>query len=183
MSDWSSMSPEQKARHSARSRAWRKANPEAANAIQRRSDRKNPARVRNSCRRWRLKNVEKDRLRKKAWRAANPHKQAEYHRRRYDADPEAQRARSRSWGRANPDKVNARTSKRRARLKKVAVPLTPQEQAEVIAIYAKARALTELVGEPYHVDHIKPISKGGLHHPSNLQVLRGIDNLRKGNRV
>lgn len=33
-----------------------------------------------------------------------------------------------------------------------------------------------------HVDHIKPLSKGGLHEPSNLQLLTPRDNLRKGSK-
>jgi len=40
--------------------------------------------------------------------------------------------------------------------------------------------MTELTGEAYHVDHKKPLSKGGLHHPDNLQVLLGRENLKKG---
>lgn len=114
------------------------------------------------------------------WHKAHPEKQAEYHNARYYGDPEKERARVRAWGAANPDKVNANTGRRRARKLAQTPPLTPDEQSDIIALYAKARALTELIGEPYHVDHIKPLSKGGLHHPSNLQVLRGVDNLKKG---
>lgn len=37
--------------------------------------------------------------------------------------------------------------------------------------------------EGYHVDHIIPLSKGGLHHQDNLQYLTETDNLRKGNKL
>ena len=33
----------------------------------------------------------------------------------------------------------------------------------------------------YHVDHILPLSKGGLHHPDNLQYLPAVINIKKGN--
>ena len=35
----------------------------------------------------------------------------------------------------------------------------------------------------YEVDHIVPISKGGLHHQDNLQYLTVTENRRKGNRL
>lgn len=34
----------------------------------------------------------------------------------------------------------------------------------------------------WHVDHIKPISKGGLHHEDNLQILTAAINLQKGSK-
>lgn len=37
--------------------------------------------------------------------------------------------------------------------------------------------------EGYEVDHVIPISKGGLHHQSNLQYLTQLDNRRKGNQL
>ena len=36
--------------------------------------------------------------------------------------------------------------------------------------------------EGCEVDHIVPISKGGLHHQDNLQYLPSLENKRKGNR-
>lgn len=35
----------------------------------------------------------------------------------------------------------------------------------------------------YEVDHIIPISKGGLHHQDNLQYLPFLDNRRKSNKL
>ena len=37
--------------------------------------------------------------------------------------------------------------------------------------------------EGYEVDHIIPISKGGLHHQDNLQYLTIFENRSKGNRM
>lgn len=48
------------------------------------------------------------------------------------------------------------------------------------------RALQEIYRncpEGYEVDHIHPISKGGLHEPSNLQYLTRSENARKGNKI
>ena len=35
----------------------------------------------------------------------------------------------------------------------------------------------------YHVDHIVPIAKGGMHHQSNLQIATATWNLSKGSRM
>lgn len=143
-------------------RYWRKANPEKARAIEVRRRAANQKRNAE----WRRKNAQRDVARKAEWYAANSDKS---------------RKRTAEWARRHPERAASHAAKRRARI--AAVPLAAHEQADVIALYAKARALTELTGESYHVDHIKPLAKGGLHHPSNLQVLKGIDNLRKGTRV
>jgi hypothetical protein len=37
--------------------------------------------------------------------------------------------------------------------------------------------------EGYEVDHIVPISKGGLHHQDNLQYLPWLENRRKSNKM
>ena len=108
------------------------------------------------------------------------HREAERHRRA--ANPKKYREADRQLYNTNPGKGRARCAARRARKLNQSPPLTVEQQADIVAFYAKARALTELVGEPYHVDHIKPLSKGGLHHPDNLQVLLGRENLRKGSK-
>jgi 5-methylcytosine-specific restriction endonuclease McrA len=38
------------------------------------------------------------------------------------------------------------------------------------------------LGERFHVDHIVPLSRGGLHAYKNMRVIPAIDNLRKGNK-
>lgn len=35
----------------------------------------------------------------------------------------------------------------------------------------------------FHIDHIKPLSKGGLHTISNIQLLLPIENLKKGSKI
>lgn len=67
---------------------------------------------------------------------------------------------------------------------KLATPdwLTEDHWAQIHAFYREAQALTEATGEEYHVDHIVPLAGKhvcGLHAPWNLQVLRGIENVKK----
>jgi 5-methylcytosine-specific restriction endonuclease McrA len=97
--------------------------------------------------------------------------------------------RNNAYRAANPDKVSSWKSKDRAvnkariladnamRRTKISGKLTP----EIKQIYALRDFYSAMsLGESFHVDHIIPISKGGKHIASNLQVLTAIDNLRKG---
>jgi len=72
--------------------------------------------------------------------------------------------------------------KKRDAMRRGAFPrdLTPQERKRIGEIYAEARRLTLQTGIEHHVDHIKPLSAGGEHYPSNLRVITAEDNLKKG---
>ena len=82
----------------------------------------------------------------------------------------------------NKEKYISRNSSRRAKLRDQTPNLSDQEKQEVENIYWLSRDLRTITGEDYHVDHIKPLSKGGLHHPENLQILPADLNLKKGNK-
>lgn len=143
----------------ARVRAWYRAHPEAARVQLQAWRKANPEKVRAQNARRAVK--------KKAWAKANP-----------DVGKTAER----NWRTNNKDKRNAITAARYARKRGLTPPLTAEDKARVLAFYTLARAMTDLAGEPYHVDHKTALANGGLHHPDNLQVLRGVDNQRKGTK-
>ena len=63
--------------------------------------------------------------------------------------------------------------------------LTPPD-ADVKKIqffYDEAKRLTQEIGIKHEVDHIIPVSLGGLHHQDNLQILPWIENRKKGNKL
>lgn len=65
---------------------------------------------------------------------------------------------------------------------------TPENQTKadreaIAGIYHQAREMTIATGMLHHVDHIVPLSKGGLHEPSNLQVITAQENLSKGSKI
>ncbi len=89
-----------------------------------------------------------------------------------------------SYRKANPHIANANTAKRRAYMKQ-ALPINQSKQdiIKIKDIYAQAKLLEQETGIKYHVDHIIPISKGGMHIPSNLQILTATENLKKGAKI
>jgi len=58
--------------------------------------------------------------------------------------------------------------------------LSKADKRSISDTYARARKLSRDSGIQYHVDHIKPLSAGGRHHPSNVQVITAEENLTKG---
>lgn len=131
---------------------------------------------------WRQRNKVAVSAKRKAKYKENAERIKEASRQHYAANTNTRRRSAAAWREQHPEKRAMYAAKRNAQKKGLTVPLTAEEKARIAGFYAQARAMTRLVGEPYHVDHIKPLSKGGLHHPDNLQVLRGIDNLKKGAR-
>lgn len=71
--------------------------------------------------------------------------------------------------------LNAIAAKRRARMRDAIVELTEDEKECIKNMYLNCP-------KGYEVDHIIPISKGGKHHPSNLQYLTISENRRKHNK-
>ena len=74
-------------------------------------------------------------------------------------------------------------AQQRANEMKLLPHLSLTEQYEELEIYKKCYLLTESTGITHEVDHIIPLSRGGLHHPSNLQILTLHENRTKGNKI
>lgn len=84
---------------------------------------------------------------------------------------------------ARKARANARKAFRRTACEDHVKLLNREEMDRIYKIYAECQFLTEVTGIPHHVDHIMPISKGGLHHPDNLQILTAQENLKKGVKI
>jgi hypothetical protein len=145
--------------------------------------REDPKKAAARAARWRAANPGRTKAAKKKCYEDKKEQYAENHAAYYKRRAGELIAAAKQWRDNNRARFRAIQAKRRARKKNASVPLTVEEQARILGVYAEARAMTELSNEPYHVDHIIPLAKGGLHHPDNLQVLRGITNLRKGTKI
>ena len=93
----------------------------------------------------------------------------------------------RDWAKRNPGKVIENANKRRKDFaRRVPQWLTLEQRAQINEFYLEAARLSDLEGQPYHVDHIIPLrgkTVSGLHVPWNLQVLSGAENLSKGHKL
>ena len=123
-------------------------------------------------------------------------------RRKFAEDPEVFRRKTARWRASNAEKARglARASAakqrrehpekttahaRRAQMRRLKRFPQWADAAKIQAVYAQARVMAEMLGEPWHVDHIIPLQGrlvSGLHVPENLQILPGVENLRKSNR-
>ena len=85
------------------------------------------------------------------------------------------------WFKDNHAKKMAYEANRRSRKLKQ----TPEDADlyKILEFYKEAQQLTVVTNIQHHVDHVIPLSKGGLHHQDNLQILTAEENLRKGSKV
>lgn len=122
----------------------------------------------------------------------NPKKLASNQRwlRKARQDPEfveRERKRNRERARRDKHKWSEISAARRARKRSATPPWLDKEmRAEIREIYASARRQTDLTGIRHHVDHIHPLGGEnfcGLHVPWNLCIMRGDQNISKGNRL
>ncbi len=97
------------------------------------------------------------------------------------AHPERARTKRAKWKSANPDKNTHHQADRKAKILK---QMPSDADHKVIALmYRMAKILEQCTGVKYHVDHITPLAKGGVHHQDNMQILRADLNLRKHARM
>lgn len=144
-------------------------------------------RKRAAHRKWYQKNKEREAERRKEYHEKHREAILEKQRSYYEETKERRRELSSLWRKTNPHKRAAQQAKRRGK-KLNATPdwLTQDMLDEIEYKYFLARDLSQITGEPHHVDHIVPLQGDdicGLHVPWNLQVLTAKDNLRKSNKI
>lgn len=132
---------------------------------------------------WYLRNKELTISRAKSWKESNSEKRREIATKSRKANVETHNAYNRDWFSKNSDKRSAYQAKRRAMLiQRTPEWLTQDDLWMIEEAYELAKKRTEMFGFEWHVDHIVPLQGrrvSGLHVPSNIQVIPGIENCKK----
>lgn len=153
---------------------------------------------------YRLKNIEKIKEYDKARprRPINPEIKKAQKKRHYEKHKEAIAKKLKAYRDKNKDKkkeyfkryktknsvkVNAWNAKRRAaKIQRTPSWLTKDDYWLLEQAYELAALRTKMFGFDWHVDHVLPLQGktiSGLHVPTNLQVIPGPENVKKGNRI
>ena len=151
-----------KQKHNEISKKCREDNPEYFKEYHKQHYQENKAAIKKKNKQWATNNPKAARLIGKMYRNNNPEKT---------------KARHRKWKKNNPNKVCAYSATRRGKKLNQRPEFTPEEQVRYDFIFEVASTMRD-----YHTDHIHPLSKGGLDHPDNLQILHKTLNLQKGSK-
>ena len=157
-----------------RVRTWRASNPDKVAEQNKRYAEKHPDALRAKVAKYRERHLEKVR--------ANDRKSACDYR---ASNKEKVKKAKKLWAQSNRCAVNANVARRKSsKLRRTPAWLTAFDKLKIKCTYSIAAMLTRENKEPWHVDHIIPLQGrlvSGLHVPSNLQVLRGVENVSKKN--
>jgi len=154
----------------ARERAWRLANRDNVLEYKKRDRERHPENYKRLKREWAERNADKIRIRKKA---------------DYVGNKDTINARLEKFRRENPDRYKLAgilsSQRRRARLASV-----PREKIDRDALYERDGGICGICGKKVErdevsIDHIIPLSKGGPHLMSNLQIAHLKCNKARGN--
>lgn len=115
------------------------------------------------------------------WRQANPERFREYSAAYRAANPEKVAARLARWHAANPEKVRAhRVARKGLERASTIVTFTGEQLAARLAYYGNRCWMCR--GPFEHLDHVKPLSKGGSHILANFRPACERCNLSKAAR-
>ena len=140
----------------------------------------NPEKVIEAERNRRALKAEKRREQTRKWRKENPEKVLEIQRKYREAHPEVYREATKKYYQANPEVKRAAERKRKA--KKHENSVFEISTKELKKLYAGPCSYCKASGE-MTLDHVVPISKGGVHGVSNLVPACGPCNFSKGQKL
>lgn len=162
MAAWRAANPERKKESDA---AWRAANPERARATRDAWYAENSNKAKANSKAWRVANPDRAKANSTAWRAANP---------------ERRRAAGAAWKVENPEICKVSGQNQRAKRSAAEGKLSAGLAKNLLKLQqGKCPCCQQPLGNDFHLDHVMPLSRGGLNIDSNMQLLRAVCNLNK----
>ena len=143
----------------------------------------NQSQHRENARRWYAENPDRAKASRKRYYEANQEKHRQYVRASYAKHREIRIAQIAAYRKANAERFREihrlQSSRRRARISNaLVIPFTDDQLRQRIAYYGGKCWICRVA--PYeHIDHVKPISRGGAHILSNLRPACAACNQRK----
>lgn len=121
----------------------------------------------------------------KSWYLKNKASRQVYAETYRDQNRDKAKAYAKAWREANRATWNVTRAAGQA--KRIAGAAFPKwaDHSAIREVYARAAFLTEVLGEPYQVDHIVPLRSSivcGLHCEQNLRVIEACANRLKSNK-
>jgi hypothetical protein len=158
-------------------KAYREANKEKAKVVRKKYVEANKEKIKASLKAYYEANKERIKARDKSYHEDNKERVLLVAK----AYREANKEKIRDWYKSNKAKVYAYCVKRRALKMNQYEKLSADDKFVIEECYELSQLRTKRMGFAWHVDHIIPLSKGGLHKPTNLQVVPATWNLQKNN--
>ena len=130
---------------------------------------------------WKRDNKEREAASQKKWQLENKEHTAAYQKKHYLKNKELVKAKVKKWQLDNKGRYAASLANYRAKKFRATVYMSPEMKRKVAEVYQIAQEASITTGYDWDVDHIVPLSKGGLHTLNNLQVVPAGWNRSKGN--
>lgn len=142
-----------------------------------------PEKHRQLARDWRSNNRDKAVARCKEWHQKNRKHSTQYRKQYYKENKDHLLKNRALYDKRFPEKRAAKDARRRATLRGAMLMLHRDQQDIIETIYDCSNRVSSCTGIQHHVDHIIPITKGGYHIHTNLQVLPAKLNISKSNKL
>jgi 5-methylcytosine-specific restriction endonuclease McrA len=143
-------------------------------------------------RRYRERHAERVKESQQRWLEANPERRKEVARNFYQRNKKSENARAMKWRAENPDAARKHRMDSHYRNYESDILRMAARRAKARAFLITAKDSRRIMSQPcaecgagenLHLDHIVPISRGGLHSVGNLQMLCQRCNLSKNSQL
>ncbi len=170
-------------RIAATKKAWRERNAELHAAKAKAWYELNRERKATTVKAWRELNRERKVATEKAWYELNRERRAAINKAWRERNSERVAAINKAYRERNPERVAEKGRRRRCRERNASIHLTANENQQLLILERTRQELQRQTGREYHIDHILPIVYGGIHHPVNLRILDGRENVSKQDKL